>query len=339
MISRTDWMVQGKFGLMVHWLAPGPPAEYGSTRSNLNEAVNFFDMRRFLRDFKRSGADWLIFTIGQNSGYYASPNPVLDRLAGPGRCPRRDLVSEIAEGVKSLGKRFIAYLPVEVAGQSIEIQQAFSWNPQDGTAQEDFQRRYCEFIAAYAQRLDTALDGWWFDGAYTWPVFHSRHLRADWYLDAARAGNPQAAVAFNDGSFCTGITQPVVPGQDYLAGETEVLVEGRVRLGRAPDAPLLLPAEHPDQPPPGCRWHALVPIDCMWAHGSGFYNWQNSPYTIHPTEPGVMEPPIYPTADLRKLVQEFKQAGGAVTFNVGVFQEGGLGNKTVEQLMELSKNL
>ena len=94
--SRAGWMKGGKFGMMVHWLAPGPEPQHGPRVTDLDRAVDAFDVDRFLSDFRRTRADWLIFTIGQNTGYYASPNSVLDALAGPGHCPRRDLVLEIA---------------------------------------------------------------------------------------------------------------------------------------------------------------------------------------------------------------------------------------------------
>ena len=59
--SRASWLGEGAFGLMVHWLAPGPPPQGGPRITDLNEAVNAFDLDRFLRDFARTGADWLIF--------------------------------------------------------------------------------------------------------------------------------------------------------------------------------------------------------------------------------------------------------------------------------------
>jgi hypothetical protein len=36
------------------------------------------------------------------------------------------------------------------------------------------------------------------------------------------------------------------------------------------------------------------------------------------------------------VVRDFKSVGGGVTFNVGIFQEGGLGPQTVDQLAELA---
>ena len=66
-------------------------------------------------------------------------------------------------------------------------------------------------------------------------------IRADLLWSALRVGNPEACAAFNDGSLCCGSTAVVVPGQDYLAGETEVVVNGRTRFGgrSGADAPLL----------------------------------------------------------------------------------------------------
>ncbi|MBM4148887.1 MAG: hypothetical protein FJ224_07570 [Lentisphaerae bacterium] len=332
--SRAAWMRDGKFGMMVHWIPPGPPPQYGRRLKDINKAVDRFDLDRFLADFRRSGADWLIFTIGQNNGYYSSPNSVLDRLAGPGHCSNRDLVLEIAKGVKKMGARFIAYLPCEVKGQSDAIHQAFGWTTDEGTGQEEFQRRYTEFIAEYSRRLGKRLDGWWFDGAYTWSIFHSSKISSKLYMNAARAGNPDAAVAFNDGSFCCGLGKPVVRGQDYLSGEVEFLINGRIRYGRKKR--LLRPTTHTPQPPRTCLWHALVPIDCMWGHGATYADWMNAPFPCVPPKPHEMEAPLYTVEHLEKLVREFKAMGGGVTFNVGIFQEGILGTKTLDQLAQLA---
>jgi hypothetical protein len=332
-------MRQGRFGLMVHWLAPGPPPQSGPYLDDPDVAVDAFDLDRFMADFRRTGAAWLIFTVGQNTGFYASPNAVLDRLAGPGHASRRDLVMEIAERCRRACRKFIAYLPVEVRGQPEEMRRAFGWEDREGTDQAEFQRRYAGFIREYALRFGDLLDGWWFDGAYPWPAFHNSRLQADLYLGAARAGNPAAAVAFNDGSFCVGSDRPAVAGQDYLSGETEVLVEGKVRFGRDLHAPLLEPATHDPQPPPGCLWHALIPIDCNWAHGAPFAPGQPVTFTYVAPDPSEMEPPMYRTAELETVVRDFKAAGGAVTFNVGIYQEGGLGKATVAQLAELTGRL
>ena len=316
---RTDWMSAGKFGMMVHWIAPGPAPEKGEWVSDLNEAVDRFDLDRFTAQFAATGADWLIFTIGQNSGYYAGPNATLDELAGPGHCSRRHLVLELAQRVSQLGKRFVGYLPAEVNGQSEAIHRAFAWDPAD---QSEFQRRYCAFVRDYAVKFGALLHGWWFDGCYTWPVFPNSLY--DWpaWCAAARAGNPEAVLAFNDGSFCIGITEPLTPLQDYLSGETEVLREGQIRLGRDENAPLYLP-EARFVPGTECQWHSLLFIDAFWGHA----------------QPGPMEPLLYSDDELFSFVRSCRSVGGAVTLNVGIYQEGHIGRDAEAQLQRLAARL
>ncbi len=315
---RTDWMAQGNYGLMVHYLVPGVAPERGETNRNVDEVVDGFDLDRFIEEFKSTGADWLIFTIGQNTGHYSSSNAALDRIAGPGHTSRRDLVLEIAQRVKALRKHFIAYLPAEVCAQKW-FHEAFAWNVSDQT---EFQKRYLQVVADYAKKFGKLLDGWWYDGCYIGaPEFNVNY---DWpaWTEASRAGNPDAVIAYNDGSFCIGQTQPLTPLQDYLSGEAEVLRDGKIRLGRAEDAPLYLP-ESRFVPGTQCQWHALAFIDCFWGH----------------SKPGPMEPPLYSDADLLSLLRSCRSVGGAVTFNVGIYQEGHLGVQTLAQLQRVSAAL
>jgi hypothetical protein len=335
--SRAAWMGQGKFGVMVHWLAARTPQQYKHEIKDHNEAVNRFDLAGFLESFRRSGADWLIFTIGQNTGYYASPNAVLDRLAGPGYASERDLVLEIARGVKKLGKRFIAYIPAH-AGFIPEAKKAFDWREETDPQVEESLRRYTEFIEEYASRYGTLLDGWWFDGVYrNHPMHRNLPVYSRQWLDAARAGNPERAVALNDASFCDGHTLPVVDDQDFLSGETEFLLQGKARFKRGMET--VTPATHQPQPPAHCLWHCLVPIDVMWETGINFAEWQNPPIAWLPPKPHQIEDPLYTVDELATVVRDFQAVGGGVTFNVGIFQEGIVGPKTVDRLAELAKRM
>lgn len=315
--ERTEWMT-GKYGLMVQWIAPGPAPEKGQRVYDLDQAVDAFSLNSFLADFDKTGASWLIFTVGQNTGFYASPNSALDGWAGPGHCSRRDLVKELAREIHARGKRFIAYLPSEVKAPT-QLHEAFQWNPQD---QGEFQRRYAAFIREYSERWGKDLDGWWLDGSRPGDDFPSRAYDWPLWLVAARAGNPAAAVAFNDGSFSMGITQPATVLQDYLSGEVEMLRDGQIRLGRKLDSPLHLP-ESRFVGQTACQWHALVPIDCAWFH----------------VKVGPMDPPRYSDLELFSFVRNCLEKGGAVTLNAGIYQEGRLGAETAAQLSRLSRCL
>ena len=339
LIDRTAWM-SGRYGVMSHWLFPGVLPERGRPARSLDEAVEAFDLGRTLADFEASGAEWYLFTLGQNTGMYASPNAVIEALAGPGHCSRRDLALELAQGVHGLGKRFIAYLPCEVAANT-SLHAGFQWNSAEGTDQAAFQRAYCGAVAEWARRFGDLLDGWWFDGCYTWPAFHSRGMDWNQWYQAARAGNPAAALTFNDGSFCVGNLQPVQPEHDYLSGEIEMLSSGRIRLGRASAAETHLPAGR-FVPGSTCQWHGLLPVDCFWMHGAPPPTWvPSNPYATLPAglECAPMEPPLYPDAELFSFTRACLQAGGALTFNVGLYEGGGMGKETVAQLGRLKAGL
>jgi hypothetical protein len=340
-------MQQGKFGLMVHWCVPKTPPQYGKRIEDINKATDRFDLPRFIKDFRRTKADWLIFTIGQMTGF-ASPNQTMDQWVGPGHCAQRDLIMEVAQEVKKLGRRFIAYIPLPLRAKNFTYASLRISEP-------EFHRHYAAVIEEYSRRYGKLLDGWWFDGGSTEPEFRQALINM---RKAARAGNPDAIVTFNNGSFCLGLSQPVIPGQDYLSGESEFLLKGKIRYGRGTDVmtPLPSPASKQPamgravtdctghvctfplpQPPPTCLWHALLPIDCMWERGIAFNpDWQNPAFPWVAPKPHQMERPLYTLAELATLVRDFKSVGGGVTLNVGIFQEGGLGPATVSQLAKLA---
>jgi len=308
---RAAWLARGSYGIMVHYLM-APPGDTSEERSAESERiVNGFDLDGFIEQFVSTRADWLIFTIGQNTGYYSGPNAFLDE-ACPGHTSRRDLVLEIAAGVHGLGKRFIAYLPAEVCAQSEEIHQAFAWNPAD---QSESQRRYQRFIHAYAGKLGTLLDGWWFDGCHTWDVFHSSLY--DWpaWIAAARAGSPNAIITFNDGAFCINNVKPVTPLEDYHAGEVHQLVNGKIKLGHEPDSPLYLPDS---QFIDGVQWHALVPVDSTFEGGAPYH---------------------YTDQELLGFIKACKSVNGAVTLNLPIGLDGKVPDQSIEQMQRLGREV
>jgi hypothetical protein len=71
--DRASWLCDARYGIMVHFLPSGPEWE---------KAVNDFDVLTFADDARAAGAKYVLFTLGQNSGYYCSPNATYERLAG-----------------------------------------------------------------------------------------------------------------------------------------------------------------------------------------------------------------------------------------------------------------
>jgi hypothetical protein len=310
---RADWLSRGSFGLMVHYLIAPAGNTPAAKTADFDRTLAAFDVPGFLGQFLSTGADWLIFTIGQNTCYYNSPNSFLDSRQ-PGHTSRRDLVLEVAKGVKAGGKRFIAYMPAELAAPEA-LHQAFGWSKEEPT-QKAFQPNYEAFIRAFSLQYGRHCDGWWFDGCYEWPVFPNRNLDFAGYIAAARAGNPDAITAFNDGAFCVGKLKPVTPLEDYHAGEIHTLVEGRIALGwwKNSPKPYLPDSRFID----GVQWHGLLPVDSTFCG---------------PDLPDQH----YDDATLIALLKAVKAVGGAMTFNLPVSREGHVPDASVAQMQRLGR--
>lgn len=326
---RAQWLSDGALGLMVHYII-GPDGETDEQKTaDFNRTVDAFPLDSFMEQFQQSGANWLIFTYGQCTSYFCSPNEYLDDIL-PGHTSERDLMGEIAVRVKAMGKRMIVYMatgfPMEIPGHDFTIDSTI---PRGQRYCPQFVEPFGRFVRAYSHQLGTMHDGWWFDGVLDW--LHRE--KTDWKLfcDDARAGNPDAIVALNDDGFCNGFLDPVSPEQDYLAGEVEILEDSKIQLGHIdatgyqtpdgkwrmrdkPPLPLVMPEQ---QFTKGSQWHALVPMDCNFS--------------------GKVTPHHYSDAELIEFVSNCKAAGGAVTFNLPFSNDGVIPQKSLEQFARMSR--
>ena len=262
--NRALWMAQGTFGVMTHYLVSPKGATPEERTADLNRTVENFDLDAFLTQFDQTGADWLILTLGQGTGYLCSPNPYLDSRR-PGLTSKRDIALEIAQQLQKRGKRLILYLPAPSSADPV-IQEVLA------SGSEGFADRYFEFVRQYSLKFGRLYHGWWFDACGP---------QADEYwqrwLAAARAGNPEAVVAFSGAEFCGGgPLDPVCRLNDYHAGEIHLLENGQIRRDfLPPGGDIIINAEGklrirgqearfylPDGPfVGGVQWHGLLPID------------------------------------------------------------------------------
>jgi hypothetical protein len=323
--NRAAWMAQATFGVMTHYLVEPKGNSAVERRVDLNRIVDHFDLDRFIEQFQATGADWLIFTIGQNKSCLCSPNPFLEGK-DPIQASRRDLVMEIGQRLHTIGKRLIVYLP-SCENAEVAMKEALDF---DAAGYDD---RYFEMIRQYSVKFGMLHDGWWFDSCGPHPDEY--WLR---YLAAARAGNPDAAVAFSGAEFCGGPITPICMLADYHAGEIHMLEDSKIRIdflgppgvdivvtaqgklrkrGRAahyylPKAPLIN----------GMQWHGLLPIDL----------------TFNPAIPNQFC--HYTDKELLVFVRSVKSVGGAITINVPIETETGhIPDDSHSQLVRLSKAL
>lgn len=323
--NRAAWMALGTYGMMTHYLLEPKGSTPAERTAELNRIVDRFDIDCFIRQFQETGADWLIFTLGQTTGYLCSPSAIVE-ATNPGHTPRRDLLLEIAQRLKALNKRLIVYFPSEEQADPA-VKEALG----HGTA--GYADRYFEFLRQYSLRLGTLHHGWWFDGC----GLHADDYWNKW-LAAVRAGNSDAAVAFSGAEFCTGgPLGPICKLADYHAGEIHLLEDGKIRRDfltpggdivvlpggklrqRSQEARYYLP----DGPMiGGVQWHGLLPIDL----------------TFNPAVPNQFC--HYTDKELFAFVRRIKSVGGAITINVPIdIENGHIPADSHSQLVRLSKAL
>jgi len=113
--ESTDWLCKAKWGVMTHYLGAPPSSRGGAelTADMWNAQVDAFNVQVLVQQLVRARAKYLLFTLGQNSGHYCSPNATYDRIVGirPSKCSRRDLISDLAKSLEPHGIRLMVYLP------------------------------------------------------------------------------------------------------------------------------------------------------------------------------------------------------------------------------------
>jgi len=304
--NNAVWMAEGTFGIMTHYLVRPQGNTPAEKTSDLNRIVNGFDLDYFMKQFEQTGADWLIFTLAQGTGYLSSKCDYIDKLK-KGFSPDRDLIQQISQQLHIRGKKLIVYLPGAYTGSDPTVKRLLR------LGDDGFIDRHNEFIRSYTGQLGHLLDGWWFDSCRPQD---NEHWQKE--MDACRAGNPNAIIAFSGAEFCAsgGQILPLCPIEDYHAGEIHLLENSKIRTdflwppgeGIIVDAGCKLRKQGqepkfymPDSQFIGnVQWHCLLPIDL----------------SFNPAVPNQYC--RYSDAELFKFVDAVKSVGGAITINVPI---------------------
>jgi hypothetical protein len=243
--------------------------------------VDDFDVPAVTRQLKEMGAGYFVLTLGQNSGFYNSPNAFFDQIVGcaPGeRCSRRDLPLDLYRALQPEGIRLMLYFTCQTPSQDPRAKRAFGLPEQElpePSIDEVFARKWAGVTREWSTRYGDKVSGWWFDGCYEWVHFTEDIARI--YADAAKSGNPQAIVTFNPGISLVRHTR----AEDYTAGELNEPFD-------------VLPAtrwvsvDH-------AQWHALTYLGSTWGRRDA----------------------RYPTQRWVKWVTACAAKGGAVTLDAG----------------------
>jgi hypothetical protein len=254
---RTDWFRDAKFGAFMHFL-PGNAAQLAQVKA--------FDVERVAGQLDEMGAGYFVITLGQNSGYFISPNSSYDRLTGyaPGeRCSTRDLPLDLYRVLQPKDIRLMLYLPCQVPNADERAQKAFGLpqGQKDQPIDLEFAGKWSQVIQEWADRYGEKVAGWWFDGGYA--HIHFNEAIAARYAAAVKHGNPKAIVTFNPGVRVVRHTQ----AEDYTAGELN-------------DPLNVVPASRWLD---GSQWHALTYVGKTWGSRETRYRdeqWANWVRTV-----------------------------------------------------------
>ncbi len=297
---RTDWFKNAKWGVFMHYMADTVLKGDELTVENWNKTVDAFDAKGLTEQLASAGAGYFVLTLGQNSGFYCSPNASYDRLTGfaPSKCSRRDLVSDLSDALRARHIRLLVYLPSGAPDRDKAATKALEWKAgqfplwtyKDGKpkGQDDrlasFQRKWESVIAEWSKRWGRKVSGWWFDGCY-YPDAMYRHPQAPNFASfaaAARAGNPDSIVAFNPGVLNPIIT--LTPEEDYAAGEInepdKVVCAGRW-VGQAQFQMLSYLGPSWCQKPPRFKAAQIVSITRGITEKGGVVTWDVPPAGIN----------------------------------------------------------
>jgi len=204
----TIW-ISGSWGMGFHYLQDKFPETMNGGSKEWNDAVNAFDVNKFADGVQRAGAKWVLFTLGQNSGYYCAPNATLDKYSGykaGQKNSTRDLPMDLIKALRAKGIRLVLYLPSNAPAADSTIAKGLGLTQMNGgnwVINQTFLTRWSEVIAEWSKRYGTDLSGWWFDGWYSGSGFTASYGK--YYADAVRAGNPQGVFCVNTGLAANGL--------------------------------------------------------------------------------------------------------------------------------------
>ncbi|HUA99514.1 MAG TPA: hypothetical protein VMA34_14380 [Terracidiphilus sp.] len=305
--GRAAWMQDRAhaWGVMTHYLADWQSRVHNLTMTpdRWNKLIDNFDVEAMAQRLASVGAGHYQISIGQNSGYYLSPNPVYDRLTGiaPTKCSRRDLVADLCESLSRRSIRLMLYLPSGAPAQDGAACQALGWL-NGAHRNRDFQLKWQQIIEEWSRRWGTRVSGWWFDGCY-FPNSMYRFAEPPNFASfaaAARAGNPGSALAFNPAVYYRLMTQTAE--DDYIAGEIDK--PDQVDIHRPYDGLI-----------DGAQIHMLSFLGQTWGRGT----------------------PRFTTDQVVAFTQKLRDHGGSVTWDVPVELDGTITAPFLDQLAALGK--
>jgi hypothetical protein len=332
--ANTDWFRDAKWGIFFHYLSEefmrDVPAEQAV--ETWNSLVDGFDVEGLAKQLAEVKAGYFFITLGQNAGFYLSPNATYDKLVGhnPSHLSRRDLVADLIKALTPynipmmvyftacapcLDRRAVEALKCTPPWDRNRIK-AQGYNPDAFTVQPGVDNRLTEFqhnweaiISEWSRRWGQGVKGWWFDGVYSGDLMYDFPDPPNYasFVGAAKAGNPDSLVALNSGVFPHVGMKHIGPQSaydDFTAGEVRELLpsyagyEWLAKFGGLVD---------------GARYHILTFMGTTWCSAT----------------------PRFPDALVVGYTQLINQHEGVITWDMRPTKEGLISDAFMKQLCVL----
>lgn len=234
--ARSDfkWMNDAKYGLMFHWTNHSVGTD--GVRRPFEQAVNEFDVDKFVELVEKTGAGYVIFTVGHAEQFCPAPIKSWEAIH-PGQTTERDLVMEIADGLAKIDVKLMCYMHSQGTARFRE------------DSNEEFFERFKTILVEFGNRYGEKLAGYWFD---CWSGIYAGYPDAstEEFYHIAKTGNKDRLVSLNSWIF------PVFsPWQDYWAGEVRTFI--------APPKN----GTYTDGPAPGLPTQILLTMEDDWSQG------------------------------------------------------------------------
>ncbi len=164
----------------------------------------------------------------------------------------------------------------------------------------DFMKINTEILREMGDRYKEKIAGYWFDGWYQ--CFEEYpNVSFEEFFNATKTGNKDRIIALN-----SWIYPEVTPWQEYWAGEVASPVtppiDGHMKNGPVPDL----------------RYQALLIMEPYWVQ-----------------QKAIKPDPRFDANELSQYIRNCMNNGGAVTVNIGIFQDGTIGEKALNVMKQV----
>ncbi|MDQ8179561.1 alpha-L-fucosidase [Pelagicoccus sp. SDUM812005] len=196
--ADVQWMVDGKYGLFVHFSSGSRPFNGGPRLGDqYQKLVDAFDVDAFVEKVVEIGASWVCFTCAHGTQHWPGPSKTIDSIK-PGFTCERDLIRELIDGLGKHGIRLMLYYNPNSGMEDLYGNTYGSGAEPDPSGYFEFlENHFREVSLRYGEDLATAA-GYIDDCG--WKVYQ---LDPPWekLANAIKAGNPQAPVGFSQNIF------------------------------------------------------------------------------------------------------------------------------------------